>query len=91
VHLWLPSANRDERAFPNPDDFVMDPSPNRHLAFATGIHFCLGAPLACLDLRCALDILLRDLSSIRVDPDRPPVAYPNPLINGIEKLHLRVE
>jgi cytochrome P450 len=58
---------------------------------ATGIHFCLGVPLARLELQCALDILLRHLSSMRVDPERPPVVYPSPLINGVEKLHLLIE
>jgi cytochrome P450 len=91
VHLWLPSANRDERAFPNPDGFVMDRHPNRHLAFATGIHFCLGAPLARLELLCALEILLQRFSHIRVDPDRPPVAYPTPVFNGVEQLFVQVQ
>jgi cytochrome P450 len=91
VHVWLPSANRDERAFPNPDEFVVDRHPNRHLAFATGIHFCLGAPLARLELLCALEILLRRFSSIRVDPGQAPVAYPTPVFNGVERLHVQVE
>ncbi len=91
VHVWLPSANRDERVFPNADDFVFERHPNRHLAFASGIHFCLGAPLARLELLCALDILLRRFSQIRVDPAQPPTAYPTPLFNGVEQLHLLVE
>ncbi|MBV9354642.1 MAG: cytochrome P450, partial [Chloroflexi bacterium] len=44
VHVWLQSANRDSSVFPNADEFIVDRQPNRHLAFATGIHFCLGAP-----------------------------------------------
>jgi cytochrome P450 len=91
VHLWLPSANHDERAFPHPDAFVVDRHPNRHLAFATGIHFCLGAPLARLELLCALDTMLHRFSQIRVDPDRPPAAYPSPVFNGVERLWLQVE
>lgn len=91
VHVWIPSANRDERVFPNPDEFVFDRHPNRHLAFATGIHFCLGAPLARLELQCALEIMLRRFSRFRVDPARPPVAYPTPMFNGVEELYLLVE
>ena len=90
VHVWIPSANHDERVFPNPDEFVFDRHPNRHLAFATGIHFCLGAPLARLELQCALEIMLRHFSWLRVDPARPPVAYPTPMFNGVETLYLLV-
>ena len=66
-------------------------TPNRHLAFATDIHFCLGTPLARLELLCALDIMLRRLADIGVDPERPPVAYPSPVINGVKKLNLIVQ
>ena len=91
VHLWLASANRDERVFPNPAEFVIDRHPNRHLAFATGIHFCLGAPLARLELQCALDIMLRRFSRFCVDADRPPAAYPTPVFSGVKNLYLLVE
>lgn len=90
VHLWIQSANRDSGAFPNPDQFVFDRQPNRHLAFATGIHFCLGAPLARLELHCALEILLKRYSQIRVDLDRPAVPYPTPVFGGVEELWLKV-
>lgn len=57
VTAWTPSANRDETVFAAPDTFDVGRSPNRHLTFAHGPHFCLGAQLA----RIELDALLREL------------------------------
>lgn len=46
VYLTLASANRDERQFAGPETLDLARTPNRHLAFGQGVHFCLGAPLA---------------------------------------------
>ena len=51
VTLWYPSANRDERQFPDPYRFDVRRNPNLHLAFGFGVHFCLGANLARWELR----------------------------------------
>ncbi len=59
VLISFPSANRDERAFPNPDEIVLDRQPNRHFAFGVGIHRCVGAGLARLELTIALQEFLR--------------------------------
>ncbi len=48
--LFYPSANRDEEVFEAPDEFRVDRSPNRHIAFGIGEHFCLGAHVARLEL-----------------------------------------
>jgi cytochrome P450 len=88
MYLWLMSANHDERRFDRPDEFLIDRRPNPHLAFGKGIHFCLGAPLARLESRIVLGILLRRFSSIRVDPDRPIQTYGR--FNGVRELHLQV-
>jgi cytochrome P450 len=91
VRVSLQSANHDERAFPNPDAFVIDRHPNPHLAFGKGIHFCLGAPLARLEARIALGILLRRYSRIGLDPECPPRPHLDPDMNGVQTLPLLVD
>jgi erythromycin 12 hydroxylase len=58
VNAWLLSANHDERIFAEPERFDPYRSPNRQAAFGYGIHFCLGAPLARLEGRIALELLM---------------------------------
>jgi cytochrome P450 len=58
VKLILASANRDERAFPEPDRLRLDRRPNRHVAFGRGMHVCLGAPLARLECQVAIQTLV---------------------------------
>ena len=64
--MWLPSGNRDEAIFPNAHRFDMGRTPNEHLAFGYGEHFCLGAHLARLELRSMLRELLRRLPDIEL-------------------------
>jgi len=91
VMAWILSANHDERQFENPDDFVMDRQPNAHVGFGKGIHFCIGAPLARLEARVALGVLLRRYSHLRVDPAYRLEGYANPGFNSTRTLHLLVE
>ncbi|MFD9858977.1 cytochrome P450 [Streptomyces alboflavus] len=86
--LWVGAANRDERVFFGPDDFRPGRDPNPHLAFGRGIHFCLGAPLARLEGRIALGILLERYPDLRTDPDNPPVLMADPELTGARKLPL---
>jgi cytochrome P450 len=66
----IASANRDERVFERASEFVIDRSPNAHLAFGLGIHSCLGASLARLEGRIAVASLLEHLEGISLcDPD----------------------
>jgi cytochrome P450 len=90
VVSFLVSANHDERQFPDPDRLVIDRQPNPHVAFGKGIHFCLGAPLARLESKVALEILLRRYSQIRIDPEHPLEGYSNPGLNSTRSLHLLV-
>lgn len=68
VVTWLSSANRDERVFPDPDRFDFRRKPNPHLSFGHGIHFCLGAPLARLETRIALELMLDRWSEFSAGP-----------------------
>jgi cytochrome P450 len=63
VVVWLPSINRDEAVFADADAFRIDRRPNRHLSFAGGVHFCLGAALA----RRGLRVLLEELDAASRD------------------------
>jgi len=65
VTIWNVSANRDEREFDSPDRFRLHRSPNRHLSFAYGPHFCLGAYLARMEISAMLDGLRTFVSDIK--------------------------
>ncbi|MDQ1423514.1 MAG: hypothetical protein QOD72_1012 [Acidimicrobiaceae bacterium] len=66
VVLWYPSANRDERQFPDPYRFDVGRTPNFHLAFGYGPHFCLGANLARWELRAVFRELAPHLSHLEL-------------------------
>ncbi len=65
VLAWTASANRDPAQFQNPDRFDIEREPNRHLAFGHGIHYCVGAPLARLEARIALPMMLEQLRDLQ--------------------------
>ncbi len=66
VTTYYPSANRDEDVFPDPDRFDVTRSPNEHLAFGEGEHFCLGATLARLQLRSMVGGMLERFPDVRL-------------------------
>ncbi len=69
VFLTILAANRDPRVFERADDIVLDRSPNPHLTFGHGHHFCLGAALARLEARVALPALFRRFPDLGLDGD----------------------
>jgi cytochrome P450 len=72
VTVSIAAANRDPEVFPGPDRFdVRRPNTARHLAFAHGPHFCIGAHLARLEARIATETLLDRLPRLRLDPRYP--------------------
>lgn len=64
VVVYFPSANRDERVFPDPDRFDIDRTPNDHLSFGHGTHFCFGAPLARVEAKHVFQQLFRRVRKI---------------------------
>ncbi len=62
--VWIPSANRDETVFDDPDTVRLGRRPNPHLGYGVGVHHCLGAPMARLILRALLTELLAGTSDI---------------------------
>ena len=85
--LLYPSANRDAAVFENPDSFDITRSPNPHMAFGFGAHFCLGNQLARLELKVMVDRLLARLPDLRlaIDRDALPRREAN-FISGIESM-----
>ena len=86
VMPMLASANRDAAYFPQPDLFDIRRSPNRHLTFGYGIHFCLGAPLARLESKIALTAMLERLIDIERVQDVPLEAVVSPIVYGLKHL-----
>ncbi|WP_413812533.1 cytochrome P450 [Streptomyces sp. OE57] len=64
VAVWLPAANRDGAVFADPDRFDIARTPNRHLTFATGTHFCLGSALATSELTIFFEELLARVDQV---------------------------
>jgi cytochrome P450 len=84
--LIFGSANRDPSVFADPDVFSVDRDPNPHLTFGAGIHFCLGAPLARIELQTSFGTLLRRIPTLELAEE--PRWKPNFIIRGLESLQV---
>lgn len=89
VMLLYPSANRDEAVFPDAATFDLRRTPNEHVAFGFGPHFCLGASLARLELRVVLEELLDRVPDLALVDDREPALRPANFVSGYERMPVR--
>ncbi len=86
--LLFASANRDPSQFVNPDEIVLDRAPNPHLSFGAGIHFCLGAPLARLELGILFRAILERMPTLELVAE--PAWKPRFVLRGLQALPVRV-
>ncbi len=86
VLMWYPSANRDETVFEDPDRFDVARSPNEHLAFGIGEHFCLGANLARLELIVIFEEMISRLREPKLTA--PPRRLRSNFINGVKEMRM---
>ena len=87
--LLYPSANRDETVFEDPDEIRLDRSPNPHVAFGRGTHFCLGASLARITLRVFFEELTKRLD--KLEAIAPPEYEANVFIKGVRRFDVAFE
>ncbi len=88
ILMWYPSANRDEEIFPDPYRFDIARTPNEHLAFGIGEHFCLGAGFARRELKVMFEELFRRYPNI--DLAGEPGRLRSNFINGTKHLPVRL-
>ena len=87
VLMWA-SANHDDK-FEDPETFnIFRKHADRHLAFSRGAHFCIGAPLALLESRVALNAVLDRMPGLRRADEAPLTWTPGVLHSGVKTLHL---
>jgi len=89
VLLLYPSANRDEDVFDDPFRFDVARTPNEHVAFGFGTHFCLGNSLARLELRVMFEELLRRLPDLELVSEDEPAFRPANFVSGYETMPVR--
>src|SRR5262245_1612144 len=90
ILCWIGSANRDEAVFPEPGRFDVSRDPNPHVSFGFGIHYCLGANLARLEARVALEELFRRTRRIALADEGPLPLHPSPVFRAVTRLPVRL-
>ncbi len=91
VVLMYGSANRDEAHFTDPERFDITRTPNQHIAFGFGTHFCLGTSLARLEIKTFFEELLRRVADLRLVEGTTPVEMANAFVFGIKELHVQFD
>jgi cholest-4-en-3-one 26-monooxygenase len=86
VLLLYPAANRDEAVFERPEEFDTRRSPNDHIAFGFGTHFCLGNQLARLEMRVMFERILERMPDMALATAAELRCRPSNFISGIEKM-----
>ena len=86
--LWG-SADRDPARYPDPDRFDVTRDTSGHVAFGSGIHLCLGTPLARLEGRIAIETVVGRIQNLKVEGK--PTRRPNPFFRGFEHLPITFE
>ena len=87
----LLAANRDPEMFANPDGLDITRSPNKHIAFGNGIHYCVGAPLARMEGSIAFNTLLRRLPRMELTVDADALEWnPTILLHGMKSMSVKV-
>ena len=71
VAAMVGAANHDPAVFLDPEQLDVRRKNIKHLAFGSGVHLCIGAPLARLELKIAFETLIRRFPDLRLDPERP--------------------
>jgi cytochrome P450 len=84
VVAWIGSANRDAARFADPERFDVQREPNPHVTFGHGIHFCVGASLARLEGKIALQALLERLPELKRAPDIPLEPIDSVILSGVK-------
>lgn len=84
IAALLGSANRDESVFDNPTQLDLTRNPNPHIGFGAGIHFCIGAPLARLEMSTALPELIKAFPTLELKTE--PIQRPTFVLRGYEKV-----
>jgi len=93
IALGLGAANYDPEKFEEPEVFDITRTPNEHLGFSSGIHFCLGAALARMELTICLTTLLRRLPNLGFEPDKQaiPTKYSILIMKGFDSLPVKFD